>query len=230
MKRMAILIGNTNGLAGVQSDLAKFSAFLQSPTGGEWYRSEIDMYQNPSKTQLQASIARHQRANYDYVVVLFSGHGGYRRQTVLEINGAGELLDESALFGIASRQLSIFDCCRVVIEETVAKSMDSSASFREARSDVRARFDSRILAAIPQQARLYACDVGEYSYDTRKGAVYLGSLLEAATALPREGAFTLVGTAHAEAAAAVERKQPDQHPDAVLPKCLTSQQLILSMR
>lgn len=41
MKRKALLIGNSNGLSGVQKDLLDFQKFLLSNQGGAWYRSEI---------------------------------------------------------------------------------------------------------------------------------------------------------------------------------------------
>jgi hypothetical protein len=47
--------------------------------------------------------------------------------------------------------------------------------------------------------------------------------------------FKLIGTAHQEAVEPTLRHSQDkddgkQHPDAVLPKCLSSQQLIISIK
>ena len=112
MKRKAILIGNTSGLQGVKVDIFNFANYLKSNNGGAWYSSEIDELYDPPKNVLLSNIEAVKRDYPDYVVVMFSGHGGFIRSTILEINGKGESIDESALGNIAKRQLSIFDCCR----------------------------------------------------------------------------------------------------------------------
>ncbi|OZB42156.1 MAG: hypothetical protein B7X50_05120 [Alishewanella sp. 34-51-39] len=230
MKRKALLIGNSNGLAGVKLDISNMSSFLTSDRGGAWNSSEIVVLMNPTKIELAAAIKKVKEERPDFSVVLFSGHGGYRKQTVLELNKDGETVEESLLLNIAQRQITILDCCRSVIQ-TVAKALDSVsfAALRESYNPVRERYDQRIMQAIPQQVQLYGCSVGQASYDTSNGAVYLNNFLAAAKAIDTSSSSKTVGMAHAEAAE-LTKKQKDQTPDSVLPKCLTSQQLIIAIK
>lgn len=236
MKRKAILLGNTAGLPGVKVDIQRFSNFLMSNLGGAWRGNEIEELIDVSKNVLQRKIDSWKVETNDYVVLMFSGHGGQIRETVLELNKSGETIGETALRSIAKRQLNIYDCCRCYPEDLAKSMIAESARMFAAKEDIsyiRLRYDSRIMQAIPQQALLYSCSIGEASYDSKDGGVYLKNLLQAASALNDE--FKLVGTAHQEAELPTLRhsrseKHGEQHPDAVLPKCLSSQQLIISIR
>ncbi|MFI4919952.1 MAG: caspase family protein [Legionellales bacterium] len=235
MKRKAILLGNTDGLPGVKIDMERFSSFLKSDAGGAWLGSELEIFQDIAKAKLMSKIIDWKRGAFDYVIVLFSGHGGQIRETVLELNKTGEQIEESTLRSIASRQLTIFDCCRSLLQITTESlTMDRTfAAFAKSQSNVRMRYDVRIMEAIPQQVQLYSCSIGEVSYDTQDGGVYLKNLLQAATNQISE--FKLVGSAHQEAIEPTLRysrneKHGDQNPAAVLPKCLSAQQLIISIK
>jgi hypothetical protein len=236
MKRKAVLIGNTSGLPGVQVDITRFSSFLTSNIGGAWYESEIDVLQNERKSNLLQKIDALKKQSFDYLIVLFSGHGGQLRQTILELNSSGETIEETALRGIATRQLNVYDCCRAFPSGVTKRAMDAlSASFSESANPYRRRFDDRIMQATPQQALLYSCSIGQVSYDSSNGGVYLGNLLKAAQTITYDQQFKLVGAAHEEAipptvANSEKEKQGRQVPDAVLAKCLSSQQLIISLK
>jgi hypothetical protein len=199
--------------------------------------AEIEEHLNRSRVKLLEAIKRAKDSGFDYTMVMFSGHGGQKRETVLELNARGEQINESELWNISSRQTNIFDCCRALMPETVRKSM-AMDSLRESAalvSSVRARYEQRIMQAIPQQVRLYACAVGQSAYDMGegKGALYLGNLLDAACSLPQGERFKAVETAHAEVRAATmvaaAKNGVQQNPDAFLPKCLSEQRLILSI-
>ena len=91
------------------------------------------------------------------------------------------------------------------------------------------------MQAIPQQVRLYACSVGQCSYDTPNGAMYLTNLLTSAQAIDTSATFKTVELAHAEAREktvdqAKNKADGPQTPQAYLPKCLTLQQLIISLK
>lgn len=236
MKRRALLIGNTRGLAGVQADMQKTRAFLGSRVGGDWLPNEITELRNPSRLELLGKIKLLKNESPDYAFVLFSGHGGHAHQTVLELNANGETVNESELWNIAPRQITIYDCCRALIGEHVVKSfaMDSISESYVRRDDLRARYEARIMQAIPQQVRLYACSVTQSAYDLGKGAIYLGHLLSSAAAIAPDLAFKTVESAHEQAcpltAATAVREGYRQNPDAVLPKCLTMQQLIIAIQ
>ncbi|MEL4294462.1 caspase family protein [Shewanella xiamenensis] len=235
MKRKALLIGNSNGLKGVKLDITNLSNFLKSDRGGAWYNLEIEILMNPTKSVLTETIQKIKKDSPDFSVVLFSGHGGYRKQTVLELNKDGETVDESLLLNIAPRQITILDCCRV-LDEPLYEGLEKftvEANRSKSLNTVRYRYDQRIMQAIPQQARLYSCSVGQPSYDTPNGAKYLNNLLNSAKDIDTYSSFKTVELAHTEAANATTMSTRDsevvQSPEAILPKCLTSQQLIISI-
>jgi hypothetical protein len=236
MKRQALLIGNTRGLPGVQADIQKTRQFLGSRVGGDWLPSEITEFKNPSRQELLGHIKLLKSSSVDYAFVLFSGHGGHAHETVLELNANEETINESELWNIAPRQISIFDCCRALIGEQVIKSfsLESMMESRSTRDDLRARYEARIMQAIPQQVKLYACSVSQSAYDLGKGGIYLENLLSSAATLTPGMSFKTVESAHEQASpltvAAAAGAGYRQNPDAVLPKCLSQQQLILAIR
>lgn len=234
MKRKALLIGNTNGLPGVKRDIESFSDFLQSDRGGAWYSSEIITLLDVSKTNLEQLVATTKAESPDYTICLYSGHGAQKRETILEINKYNERIYESLLFDIARRQLNIFDCCRAILQEEMRNFSACNAKFGvfENKSLVRAAYDSRIISAIPQNARLYSCSIGETSSDTSSGGVYITHLLKATQSIAN-GPLT-IGQAHESASREVQafcsaNHLNAQHPDAILPKCFSSQSLVMSI-
>ena len=237
MNRKAILIGNTNGLNGVKVDLVKFKKFLQTDIGGAWNDTEIQIIQNPARIDLLREIEIAKILKFDYTIVMFSGHGGYeKRNTQLEINSKGETIPETDLMNISKRQLNIYDCCRKVVPEegTKADSMAFGGYFAEsAKQQIRQAYDKRIMEAIEQQASLYSCSIDEYSFDSNDGAIYLQNFLTAAENI--SSGMKLVSAAHQEACQTTlehSKKQQRglQNPDAALPKCLSQQQLIISLK
>lgn len=238
MKRRALLIGNSRGLSGVKKDMANFQAFLMGRYGGAWRRSEIVTMMNPELSDLRQRINFIKEERNDYVIVMFSGHGGYQRHTVLEINGDCEIILEDELFGLASRQISIFDCCRAMEDYgMVLKSLNESKLFsvNDSIDEIRRRYDERIMQAIPQQNMLYACKIGQCAYDSEdgSGAYYLNNLIKYAKAITVP--FGLVGHVHEDAADATSRevmidKGENQDPVATVLKVLSSQQLIISIK
>lgn len=235
MKRRALLIGNSNGLPGVQIDLKNIQSFLYSKQGGAWNVDEIFTLPNATKEELEEHVYRVKVNNTDYCIVYFSGHGGFQRQTILELSDKS-IIHENLLFNLASRQLTIFDCCRCIVPEAIFESAAlSTESINFADSDreyFRRKYSTRIMQAIPQQAKLYSCSVDEISNDEeRKGGVYTQALLEATKY------YQTVGEVHQFAGRLIDSRwnsthseSEQQHPDAVLPKCLTSQQLIISQK
>lgn len=238
MKRRALLIGNSRGLQGVKKDIVNFQTFLMGRYGGAWEKGEILIEMNPSLDNLYCKIDLIKKEKNDFVIVMFSGHGGYQRDTVLEINGKGEYIHENELIGLASRQISIFDCCRAM--EKYEKGIESLHeaklfSIYDSVDNIRQRYEERIMKAIPQQDRLYACKIGQCANDASdgSGAYYLKNLIKYAKAI--DDAYGLVGDVHEDAAQdttnEVKIKENEvQEPVASLPKCLSSQQLIISIR
>lgn len=232
MKKRILLIGNNNGLEGVNVDFQNYSRFFQSKVGGEWHSTEIISMMNPSRFALMSKINELKAMALDYLIVVFSGHGGQERETVLELNNTEETVSESELKYISSRQLNIYDCCRSYpsIAEASERSMKMFDSGGQIERSTRAIYENRIQNSIQQQICLYACSIGETAEDTSKGGVYSSNLLEVAISIKSTSeSYYLVGTTHSGAKSRVKAKAYKQNPDATLPRCLSSQQLIFSI-
>jgi hypothetical protein len=231
MKRKALLIGNSNGLSGVKLDISHFTTFLKDDVGGQWYDSEIIIKMNPGKSDLIATISSLKSEKNDFMFVVFSGHGAYEKGTVLEINDNEEFIYESDLKFIAPRQISVFDCCRQRITDLSENQRSVNAIFRSS-SNIRLKYETRIMQAIEQQVSLYACSIGESALDTENGGLYINNLLKASKNVISD--YKLVGNAHEEAKEntcneARAKEKHIQNPTATLPKCISSQQLIISI-
>jgi hypothetical protein len=233
MKRKALLIGNSNGLAGVKLDISNYTNFLMGDLGGQWYDSEIVIKMNPTRNDLLATIQNLRVENLDFVFAAFSGHGAFCKSTILEINKDEEYIYETELIGISKRQISIFDCCRNVIPKESLELRKAIATFSlaESKKNIRIQYEVRIMQAIEQQIQLYACSINESSLDTSEGGLYSKTLIGSATPSNR---FKLVGETHEEAAgkttsSAWVNHSHRQHPTATIPRCLASQQLIFSI-
>ena len=235
MNRKALLIGNSNGLPGVKKDLSRWQDFLTSDMGGKWFQSEIDVEMNPSKMSLMSKINT-LKNKYDFVIVVYSGHGAYSEGTILEINSKEEYIYERDLKNIAPRQISVFDCCRAVvtIKDSTKESLINFSVKNQFTSNIRQDYETRIMQAIPQQVSLYACSIGEYAYDSNDGGYYTKNFLKSTDLFVDNQRFLTVGMAHQAGAIRTtnevkEKENAIQRPDAFLPKCLTSQQLIISI-
>jgi hypothetical protein len=227
MKKRIIIFGNDRGMPGVKIDIEKYDSFFRSSYGGNWTPDEITLLLNPHSSGLLYTISVHRSMELDYLIIVFSGHGGQERETMLEINPQEETIAESFLNNIAKRQLNIFDCCRAYSEsltESVATKLKTKLF---SRVDVREKYENRILQAIPQQSRLYACRIGESAYDLGEGGIYSKHLLNCA--INMEGKYKYVSDAHDQAGKLTTIEDNRQHPIATLPKCLTKQELILAI-
>lgn len=238
MRKIALLIGNSDGLEGVKTDLFEWKKFLTSPKGGAWEHDEIEMIMNPQRSELLSHINKLRKTKvYDFAIVVYSGHGGYDRNTILEINEQEETIDETDLYSIAPRQISVFDCCRSLVDghEPINESQRtfSSGGILPNLQMIRIAYNRRIMQAIPQQICLYACRIGEMALDTENGALYIQTLLRQAKLFPNNEEFRTVEEIHKKASELTYikglLKKHTQHPAASLPKCLTSQKLILSI-
>lgn len=240
MKRIALLIGNSNGLEGVKKDLINWKDFLYSLEGGAWYSDEIITLMNPRKDELHSTITE-KSGKYDFAIVVFSGHGEYQDGfTNLAINEKYDIIQDKDLIGIAGKQITVCDCCRG-IEDDIKPIYESQRTFSRGgtleyspRIIIRSLYEKRIGQAIKQQVRLYSCSVGEYSDDTAEGGLYIKNLLEQAKSLGSEE-YGLVGIIHQRASEIVKRHQAKlmpgnkQTPCSNLPKCFPDRQLILSL-
>ncbi len=233
MKRQALLFGNTTA-AGAQNDLLNWKSFLKSGRGGVWMDFEIQILSNPSKAYLQAWLNIIKNGGYDFVLVAYAGHGGWERSTILEINPDGETINEVELKGLAPREILSLDCCRgtgaatQIVDEALEKSFSA-----DSYSTIRARYDSRMMQALPQQVTLYACSIGECAYCTNDVGYYTKNLLKQSSATPADQ-FITINQAHYYAAQATKnevwvKENEIQTPDIACARCMTNQQLIIGI-
>ncbi len=231
MKKRILLIGNNNGLTGVNIDMKNYYQFFRSPIGGSWEDYEIDKKLNPRKIELQSEIEILKKLDLDYLIVVFSGHGGQIRETVLELNSSSETINDSEIQNIAKRQLNIYDSCRSYPEDLSESATFSALLKSMDYQNTRVRYEARIMQAIHQQASLYSCSIGEGSWDSSEGGIYSVQLIKAAKNITNE--FKSVGAAHVEAAEKtleVSKTKPKlQHPDATLLRCMSYNELIISI-
>jgi hypothetical protein len=228
MEKRILIIGNTEGLPGVKVDVENYKTFFKSSYGGDWSDNEIIEKINKPKSELITSLSDLKSKSLNYLIVIFSGHGGQKRETVLELNSKGESINESDLKNIALRQLNIFDCCRAYPESLTKGFLNEMKARSFSITNTRDRYEKRIMEASHQQINLYACTVGEFAHDTSKGGAYSKNLLSCASEVKDE--FKLIGVAHQEASILTTNEFKDQHPEGDLLRLLTSQQLIIGIR
>ncbi len=227
MKKKILLVGNNDGLPGVKIDIENYKKYFKSLTGGQWNDNEIIERLNPKKDELISLISSLKAQNLDYVIVIFSGHGGMKRETFLELNPDGEQFSESRFENIAKRQVTILDCCRAKYQ-IITESVHEVRMFKGGGIiGTRERFESRISESLAQQIKLYSCAEGEYSQDTPKGGAYSKNLIE--TAFNDDSQFIYFGRTHVTASEKTTKEFNEQHPEIIQPKLFTSQQLIFGI-
>lgn len=226
MKKKILLIGNTNGLPGVKIDLENYKNYFKSNTGGQWYDSEIIEELDVKKDKLSSILVDLKSQELDYLIIIFSGHGGVVRDTVLELNNQYEYFSESHFNNISKRQVTILDCCRS-FAPNLSESIRAMNFSKSLSTGTRQRFEKRISESSDIQIKMYSCAVGECSHDTPKGGAYSKNLIEYAYADGSE--FIYFGPTHVLAAQKTTVQFKDQNPEIIIPRMLTSQQVILGI-
>lgn len=196
MKRRAIIIGNPgeegaeNYCKGVYKDVEAYKRFLRQPYGGYWANSAIiGPLVKPSAAEVRRVIAS--LKPLDYALVIFSGHAEHSDEadsTVLEVK-EGETMNEQEFYRISPKTTLILDCCRTEaltnLEEAVKAEFAMPAALAELHPlKCRQYYKNRIEQCGESMVVLYACSIGEKSYDNTsgKGGVYSHSLLSVAEA------------------------------------------------
>lgn len=203
MKRKILFIGNTGSkiktltsepwLPGVKPDFDNYHRFFTGLYGGCWLEREIIPLFNPKKDVLLKIFDCLEKCSLDYLVVVFSGHGGsIRDKTLLRINELNETIPESRLNRICKKQLQIFDCCRGSLLPTLTNEAKRSMAFSTKtasrrtlgiRAIIRQEYNLRIFQAKNQICKLYACSIDESAHDSSAGGLYSSELLYAANSL-----------------------------------------------
>ena len=235
MRKKILMIGNTVDLPGVPIDISNYYDFFISPTGGNWYDEEIDILINPAQHELLETIADIQEANYDYVIVFFSGHGEETTDgTVLYIKGQKETILLHNLADLSHRQLLIVNCCRSHHKIPEGISIDSTA-LSLSHDSTRQAYEELIQFSAPQQIILFSCDDDESTWATQEGGFYSRYLLDAieialANPLLR---FVSVGRAHYKAVSLMRQddflSEQQQHPTMLQSPCSVHRRLPLAV-
>lgn len=234
MKRSALLICN-NDASGAQHDIEKWREFLESTNGGAWHTGEIVSKVNPSLAEVQEIIKVIRNNQNDFVIVVYAGHGEWKRSTTLELNPNGETIQETVFYNLAPRQIISLDCCRGIspLFEVVDEARERLFSDRQ-RSAIRDAYDRRMMEAYEQQVILYACKKGESAYGDNDGGFYTNNLLRQATNFLPNNTYQTINCAHNMAAPLTtnETKRKtgkDQHPEMVDGRCISNKQLIIGI-
>lgn len=188
MTRHAVIITNPgekgadNYCPGVLVDKVNYTSFLTSSIGGYWYQQEIVTLDKPSTSELRQEIARWKY--YDYVMVVFSGHGYYseqKRSTILELQNNQEI-NSSELYQLSGKRTIILDCCRVRVTipilERKAVILDHAISAIHP-DRCRKYYDASIAECADELVVMYSCGIGESAGDNdRRGGTYSSNLIE----------------------------------------------------
>lgn len=241
MKKKALILGNMDPILGVKNDIENFKAFLKSLRGGAWHETEIDIIQNPSQAYLLKQIESYRKSNYDYFLFLFGGHGDTHQNTthIFPSHIHDYDISEDVFERIATKQLSIFDCCRVTrktLSESSTKLSMEHAKFDSAESyltesEIRKIYHDSLASTVKQSLKLYACSVNEYAQDDN-GGLYTQNLIKSAIEASDENVRTASAIyVHNLARPIVVKKSRDeQHPTYKgLLRIPEKQQLVLSI-
>jgi len=233
MRKKILMIGETETLSGVAVDIDDFYSFFTSPVGGNWHDNEIEFLENPSRRRLIRKIVEVEKANYDYVIVIFSGHGiEVDNEVVLFLNKEGEEIELSDLTNLSQRQLIIADCCRksfTLLPTDLVSMLTETTILSMSRDQIRQAYEDRILDSMPQEVVLYACDEDESAWGTSEGGNYLQYLLHATqrALTDSDSPFVNISRAHYKAASLLRQEKAylDQHPQILQPRCSPHQRL-----
>lgn len=173
MKKKVIIVTNNHGGIGAHNDYDTYHTYFTSLEGGAWDESEILRIHEPTRAQLLNYLDTPYIKNLDYLVLVFSGHGGLadnKQDTKLCLRG-NALIDaytvtDREIQHKAKRQLTILDCCRYyeinnrqVILETVNASKQAF-DMNILRAKVREAYEQRIKDTPNSWLNLYACPKG----------------------------------------------------------------------
>lgn len=231
MRRLALLIGQNASvhgyLHGVEPDVRRMRAFLQSDHGGAWEAHEVHHLPAPKAADL-ACLLGSLGGKVDFLFIAFSGHGEVvNGQTVVAIN---DFENFSVLHLAASsvlHQLILLDSCRVeemvVLTEKRAHVATLGGIPRvnpQYRPSCRALYESAIARAGAGVTRMFSCNLGETAADTNNGGVFSFSLVSHAVDWAEThgngshaAAILSVPAVFAAAAHSTTTFNPPQHPE-----------------
>jgi Caspase domain. len=221
MKRFSIIIGCA-GLGrqyrpGIEKDVDNFVEYLKSNKGGAWYDNEILPLKNECKKTILDALDNAKR-KYDYILVVFSGHGNYSTSLNKRrlYTNEEEFFYETDLQKISKKQLTIIDSCACVereISEHIRKSFSALMDSQIFKKDYRKLFDEWIESCPDQSIEMYSCQEGEESSDTDNGGLYVYNLIIAAKSVSDElNCLRAHEIATPEVINSASKRRQQQHP------------------
>lgn len=193
MKRIALIIGNSGDkknpdeyLEGVEKDINNYKKFLLSSIGGLWYENEILVSLNETKEQIQKKIITLKQNKYDFVFILFSGHGSYSSfKQCRKLYIFDDFIYEEQLRNLSSRQIIILDTCAKIEEDFVISTesglLSENYNLIKGHVNFRENYEKAILSMPEQEVILYSSSIDEYSRDdTELGGYFAYNLLVSA--------------------------------------------------
>jgi hypothetical protein len=187
-------VGDANYCGGVYVDIRNYRALLTSPHGGAWdgreteNGGEIKTLDKPTAKEVRLWVTDF--SQYDYTLVMFTGHGWYSsmdKDRILELK-KGEAIASLELLKGTKKRTIVLDCCQRVHQESLLQKRAQMESFSNAaqgrtpnREACRTLFLNQIAAAGPGFVRMLSCQTGEYSYvSDSTGSFYNSSLIDCA--------------------------------------------------
>lgn len=237
LKKKVFILASSDRKIGSCVDVDAYCNFLTSSIGGRWLENEIHVFQSDVDKIGVLGVLYNARDNhdYDYIIFIYTGHGGTRGTSVSGYTDVmclenGEEIFECEVLGIADRQLTILDSCRVPIRDEPERVKAASARMylTESRLDLslaRKCYEAQISLSPKSQYRMFACSVGEYaSGSSRLGGLFSRRFMEVAKQRSRKAcAYSPIALSDIffETQSLFEKENLGQTPDAFFPRTET---------
>lgn len=221
MKRKAILLGYSGmeddnpeyHLTAVENDLKAVRRFLMSPKGGLWDSNEIISLLDDKIIALEKELVL-TKNQYDFVLIVYSGHGYYLGCQRLGTSIEGYELNENKFANLAPRQISIFDACAGGNEEIILESVNESIRKYtinpERRKKIRTKYENQIMRCPKQEIRFYAAQPGEQAKANSLESYYISELIDVLNNV--EESITIVEAHEIASKKVMKRSFREQHP------------------
>lgn len=221
MKKAIIIIGNLPPKVNSQEYRTLWLNFLTSGYGGGWHtedHDEIIVLEEQTRMQIRACLEHVRSEQPDFCIVSFLGHGACNfGQTEIQVNSNQEIMTAQELIDISTKQITIIDCCRNVVDYRINPIRIDEDNDRCNRG--RRFYNACINQCPPQQVVLYGCNVGESALGTPLGGLFTNTLIQVATdpVFRNECCINIVeagnqATTLTEWEARVHHNVRDQHP------------------
>ncbi len=238
MDRKALIMSNPGEVGdekyckGVYIDVDNYKRHLISPLGGSWYNHEILVHDRPTKKQVDDYV--NQLSNYDYTIIIFTGHGYYSKYkdtTIIELR-KDEEYDSLDLRRATNKRTIILDCCRKIYLRVIFEDSLAKAAVRAAKTlnpnRCRIAFEKEITQCANGVVVGYGCAKNEMSGENEStGGYYSSGLLRGAkkwlendnTDIPKYHNTLSIVSAHNKAIEFVDRASSgNQHPEIEKPR------------